>query len=339
MNKKIFSLQYLRAFAALWVLLTHVLQRLEINPGGIAFSGQWGVDIFFLLSGFIIYLTTRENTSWKVFTIKRVFRIYPAYWLALFVCSTYSMVYGGGGGYSGLAFLQNILMVPLQGPIGFKSLIVGQAWSTCYELYFYALLSILLFLGISKKRLLSVILVLFVIGFGFHRFFPMKGFVGYLYSLIGSRHVFFFCEGIVIALLNDKIKNIKIERTVLNIVSLLILFTYVAVLCTRYRFYFSLLISPLIFCIVYKANEVLIGKGLVHSVLLALGNASFSIYLIHSVVIRFLLNQCHFNSFALLLCSTLVVTIALSLLSYHLVEKKFIDLGRKLSLKVDNHNG
>ena len=230
-------------------------------------------------------------------------------------------------------------MVPLHGPIGFKSLIVGQAWSTCYELYFYALLSILLFLGISKKRLLSVILVLFVIGLGFHRFFPMKGFVGYLYSLIGSRHVFFFCEGIVIALLNDKIKNIKIERTVLKIVSLLILFTYVAVLCTRYRSYFSLLISPLIFCIVYKANEVLIGKGLVHSVLLALGNASFSIYLIHSVVIRFLLNQCHFNSFALLLCSTLVVTIALSLLSYHLVEKKFIDLGRKLSLKVDNHNG
>lgn len=335
MNNKIYSLQYLRAFAALWVLLTHVLQRLEIHPGGVAFAGQWGVDIFFLLSGFIIYLTTKDYSSWKAFAIKRVFRIYPAYLLQLIVYCLYSVTYNGTG-YGLVSIVQNILMIPFSGPIGFKSLIVGQAWSTCYEMYFYALLTILLLFDVSKKRLLPVILVLFVIGFGLNRIFPMKGFVGYLYSLIGARHIFFFCEGIIIALLNDKIQNIKIDRTVLKIVSVLAFFAYVAVLCTSYRFYFSLLISPLMFCIVYKANEVLAGKGLVHRVMLALGDASFSIYLIHSVVIRFLFNQCHINNFTLLLCSTLAVTIVLSLLSYHLVEKKFIDLGKKLSLKVIN---
>lgn len=339
MNNKIYSLQYLRAFAALWVLLTHVLQRLDIQLNGVFFAGQWGVDIFFLLSGFIIYLTTKEKSNWKAFAIKRVFRIYPAYLLCLVVYSLYSISYDNvcvWGGYGLIVIIQNILMMPFSGPIGYKSLIVGQAWSTCYELYFYALLTILLLIGISKKRLLPVILVLFVIGFGLNRIFPMKGFVGYLYSLIGARHIFFFCEGIIIALLNDKIQNIKINRTVLKIVSVLAFFAYVAVLCTSYRFYFSLLISPLMFCIVYKANEVLAGKGLVHRVMLALGDASFSIYLIHSVVIRFLLNQCHINNFTLLLCSTLAVTIVLSLLSYHLVEKKFIDLGKKLSLKVVN---
>lgn len=335
MNNKIYSLQYLRAFAALWVLLTHVLQRLDIQPNGVFFAGQWGVDIFFLLSGFIIYLTTKDFSSWKVFAIKRIFRIYPAYLLCLIIYTAYRVVYDGAG-YNAVTIIQNILMIPFSGPIGFKSLIVGQAWSTCYELYFYALLTILLLLGISKKRLLPVILVLFFIGFGLNRIFPMKGFVGYLYSLIGAHHIFFFCEGIVIALLNDKIQNIKIDRTVLKIVFVLALFAYVAVLCTRYRFYFSLLISPLMFCIVYKANEVLAGKGLIHRVMLALGDASFSIYLIHSVVIRFLLNQCHINNFTLLLCSTLAVTIVLSLLSYHLFEKKFIDLGKKLSLKVIN---
>lgn len=335
MNNRIYSLQYLRAFAALWVLLTHVLQRLDIQPNGVFFAGQWGVDIFFLLSGFIIYLTTKEKSNWKAFAIKRIYRIYPAYLLCLVVYSLYSVGYNNGG-YNAVTIIQNILMIPFSGPIGFKSLIVGQAWSTCYELYFYALLTILLLIGISKKRLLPVILVLFVIGFGLNRIFPMKGFVGYLYSLIGARHIFFFCEGIIIALLNDKIQNIKINRTVLKIVSVLAFFAYVAVLCTSYRFYFSLLISPLMFCIVYKANEVLAGKGLVHRVMLALGDASFSIYLIHSVVIRFLLNQCHINNFTLLLCSTLAVTIVLSLLSYHLVEKKFIDLGKKLSLKVIN---
>ena len=57
--QKIYSLQYLRAFAAIWILLTHVLQQCEVRLNGVFWAGQWGVDIFFLLSGFIIYLTTR----------------------------------------------------------------------------------------------------------------------------------------------------------------------------------------------------------------------------------------------------------------------------------------
>lgn len=79
--QKIYSLQYLRAFAAIWVLLTHVLQLCEVRPNGVFWAGQWGVDIFFLLSGFIIYITTKEKSSWVNFGIKRIFRIYPAYLL------------------------------------------------------------------------------------------------------------------------------------------------------------------------------------------------------------------------------------------------------------------
>lgn len=88
--QKIYSLQYLRAFAALWVLLTHVLQLCEVRPEGVFWAGQWGVDIFFLLSGFIIFLTTKEGSYWVDFFIKRIFRIYPAY---LFILALY-MLYG-----------------------------------------------------------------------------------------------------------------------------------------------------------------------------------------------------------------------------------------------------
>ena len=96
-RKKIVSLQYLRAFAALWVMLTHVLQRLGIRPGGVTFAGQWGVDIFFLLSGFIIFLTTKDHSSWKIFALKRVCRIYPAYLVCLIVYTSYSIIFNGGG--------------------------------------------------------------------------------------------------------------------------------------------------------------------------------------------------------------------------------------------------
>ena len=55
MKNKIDSLQFVRAFAAIWVLITHVFQRLEIKPlGNYYLSGQYGVDVFFILSGFII---------------------------------------------------------------------------------------------------------------------------------------------------------------------------------------------------------------------------------------------------------------------------------------------
>ena len=158
MNNKIYSLQYLRAFAALWVLLTHVLQELGIRPNGVLFAGQWGVDIFFLLSGFIIYLTTRDHSSWKAFAIKRVFRIYPAYWLCLIIYISYSAIYNRGG-YNCLNIIQNVLMIPFSEPIGYSSLIVGQAWSTCYEMYFYFLLAALLVFGFSKKWLLPLILL------------------------------------------------------------------------------------------------------------------------------------------------------------------------------------
>ncbi len=103
---KIYSLQYLRAFAAIWVLLTHVLQSCDVRPNDVFWAGQWGVDIFFLLSGFIIYLTTKEESSWVDFSIKRIFRIYPAYLIILalyllynstFALNTSELAMKGGG--------------------------------------------------------------------------------------------------------------------------------------------------------------------------------------------------------------------------------------------------
>lgn len=333
MVRKIDSLQYLRAFAALWVLLTHVLQTLHMRPGGIFFAGQWGVDIFFLLSGFIIYLTTKDHSSWKAFAIKRVFRIYPAYWLCLIVYVAYSVIYNGGG-YEASTIIQNILMIPYSGPITYKSLAVGQAWSTCYEMYFYFLLAILLLCNMSKKRLLPIILILFVAFFILTRVHPSKGFLGYLYSLMGMPYVLFFCEGILIARFQEKIREVKIKKNILAIFSILSLLAYCFVLCRTYYLIASLIISPLFFIIVYKANEALPEKGIINTVMVRLGDISFSIYLVHLVVILFLFNQCGIVGFVPLLCTSLMITLVFSFLSYYMVEKKFIDLGKKLYAKL-----
>jgi peptidoglycan/LPS O-acetylase OafA/YrhL len=75
---KLYSLQILRAYAAISVVITHVFQKSNFKPFGECFlSGQYGVDIFFILSGFLIYITTKNYTSHWIYLKKRLFRIYP----------------------------------------------------------------------------------------------------------------------------------------------------------------------------------------------------------------------------------------------------------------------
>lgn len=338
MAKKIDSLQYLRAFAALWVLLTHVLQMLNINPGGVFFAGQWGVDIFFLLSGFIIFYTTKDYSSWKGFAIKRIFRIYPAYLLCVLLYSLYSVFYVNGGGYNIGVIIQNILMFPWSGPLTTKTLIVGQAWSTCYEMYFYTLLTIILLIKISKKWLMPSIIILYIFGYLVRRMCPgisSEGFLGFLFSIIGTHHVWFFCEGIIIAQMANSIQKIKTNKTILILMSVLTVLAYIIIMTTtEYNYILSLLACPLVFSVIFKANEIMPSVGIVHKIFVSLGDASFSIYLIHCLVLSFTIHQLNIASFAGVLVIGLIITCVLSLMSYRFIEKKFIEWGKIISKRI-----
>jgi exopolysaccharide production protein ExoZ len=80
----LFSLQYLRGVAALMVVLVH----LQLQLGRVGYQGAWpdwtaaGVDIFFVLSGFLMWHTTAgRNQSPLEFWRRRIARIVPLYWL------------------------------------------------------------------------------------------------------------------------------------------------------------------------------------------------------------------------------------------------------------------
>ena len=224
-------------------------------------------------------------------------------------------------------------MLPFSAQVSYESLIVGQAWSTCYELYFYFLITIILLLKKPKICILPTIVFLFIIGFILLRVLPREGFLGFVNSLAGAVHILFFCEGVVIAMIVRKISSIQINKKILLSIALLSLILYVIALCTTYSFWISIIISPLFFTVVYKTNEVIPLDGLFHKICLELGDASFSIYLIHSVVIRFLFFQCHIDTLFPLLTMTIISTIVLSFLSYHIVEKRFIAIGKDIASK------
>src|ERR1700712_829287 len=81
---QLLSIQYLRGFAALSVLITHALQwpLPELNMALLK-TGRLGVEVFFVISGFIITIIAGDGPfSPKTFLSRRAFRIIPTYWAA-----------------------------------------------------------------------------------------------------------------------------------------------------------------------------------------------------------------------------------------------------------------
>jgi len=138
------NIQMLRAFAAIAVVLHHAYPHYEAMGGHSEFIrvvSQWGfigVDIFFVISGFIMAYTTfgkeRSIQSAKTFFKHRMFRIYLGYWpfffmmlLAIYVSNPQKIdTLDLGGSF----FLANADMFQLVLPV---------SWSLSYELYFYIL--------------------------------------------------------------------------------------------------------------------------------------------------------------------------------------------------------
>ena len=78
---KILSVQYLRGLAALLVVVAH---NALLLPDGMAahIPGALGVDIFFIISGFIMTFITAHSAERPLpFLIKRFFRIWPVFFL------------------------------------------------------------------------------------------------------------------------------------------------------------------------------------------------------------------------------------------------------------------
>jgi exopolysaccharide production protein ExoZ len=166
-GKQFENLQALRACAAISVVLFHmtfVFWNIPgTAPGGwplfpMHFVGWAGVDVFFVISGFIIYTVsgrlhwTESNTRTAIeFLLRRVFRVYPIYWVFLLL---YTLLVAVGAvavwnttwtwDYLGLDFLL-VNRYNKQVPV---------AWSLVYEMLFYVVTSATLLFGRRHYRMI-----------------------------------------------------------------------------------------------------------------------------------------------------------------------------------------
>jgi len=160
-SEKIKSLQMMRFVAAAMVVAVHAIYFVSQLPPGPAPSaahgdiGASGVDIFFVISGFVIYRSALKRPPALSFLRKRFLRIAPFYYLASLTLLPIS-AFSGWPMPDGPTIAASLIFWPAWKHIAAPVNPVG--WSLCFEMLFYVAVTIALF----SRRAVPVLLLAFV---------------------------------------------------------------------------------------------------------------------------------------------------------------------------------
>lgn len=332
LQNKLESIQVLRFIAAFSVMMVHL---------PLLGFGSWGVDIFFVISGFIMmFVTEKEN---KFFFIKRLVRIIPLYWcltILIFVISVFLPQYLNNTSDNFLHLIKSLLFIPFDknGTGHFPVHFLG--WSLNFEIIFYLLFASSLFLIKNFRALLvSILIILFVL---ISSFFSDKNFVFNVYS---NTIILEFIFGIIIFYIWKKYQGtLNKSRLYIPTMILFLLISYLLIIGLfrpefehlNYRFIrfgfpsFLLVLYFILFLDNFKFPKTLV----------LLGDSSYSLYLIHPFIIQFFYKVLNFENsmigFNHYLLTLLIVFLVLvfSIITFTKIEKPFnLILKKWLNLK------
>jgi len=149
---RLHALQYLRAAAALVVVYSHAALQVENYLPHLPQLGGFGVDVFFVISGFIMVWITKPTDTPGRFIVNRVRRVVPLYWfftllMALVLIAAPTVFKRSTFDIGELAL--SLAFIPFDSTTypGWLYPIVAPGWSLNYEIYFYALFALSLTLA------------------------------------------------------------------------------------------------------------------------------------------------------------------------------------------------
>jgi peptidoglycan/LPS O-acetylase OafA/YrhL len=169
------SIQALRGLAVMAVVLIHIQlyfsNKLRMPDFLPQFNiGAASVDVFFVISGFImLYASERlfgQPGGMRIYFLRRIARIVPMYWAAttillVYVLLRYDSFSAVSGGAQADYVIASYLFFPYVRPDGWGAPLLGVGWTLNYEIFFYTLFGLLI--ALSRRTLVAIIGALFCI--------------------------------------------------------------------------------------------------------------------------------------------------------------------------------
>jgi exopolysaccharide production protein ExoZ len=162
--RKLYAIQYLRALAAISVVMFHAgsqpLARAGATVAPMTAIGAAGVDVFFVVSGLIMWLVTgAEPVRPATFLAQRIIRIVPLYWAVTLGKAALGVVAPGFGEHAHVTLshlVLSLLFIPHVSPADGQILpVLTPGWTLNYEMFFYLLFAASLWLP-AKARLAAL---------------------------------------------------------------------------------------------------------------------------------------------------------------------------------------
>ena len=185
---KLLSIQYLRGIAALLIVFFHVFVQLHrLGYAGDAPNFlQAGVDIFFVISGFVMWYTTfNKNIGTQEFLRHRIIRIVPLYWLITTFYLAILLIrpsWMQSAKFEPLHIIASYFFIPAEHPAapGFMWPLVVPGWTLNCEMFFYLLFGLALrFTNRARAAIVFTILICIV---GLQVFDPQSNSIVGFYS-------------------------------------------------------------------------------------------------------------------------------------------------------------
>jgi len=346
--ERVEALDILRGLMALCVAVYHLGVWTRAFEGAtprsaVVVLGVYSVEGFFLISGFCFFhLYAGQRFDWpelRRFHIKRFFRIAPLYYVAMALGAVFAFDQAVGPRVTPTRVLENVTMS--FGLVHPNHAMVLGGWSIGLEYVFYLVFPLLAFIARSRLALylLAGALVLWALPYNFgvvQAAAEPRKFHAYVQI---PNHAFLFVLGALVA---DLRSRIKVRIPAFALLAALIAIAYGAVLAqppflehlevmigmARVKYVVLCSLVVLLFAFTKLPNARMIAP------LTWLGELSYSVYLMHPFAWRmvepFFAPQ--LSAPARLACG-LAATLALAALTWRLVERPCIALGRNLAMR------
>ncbi|NBJ33769.1 acyltransferase family protein [Serratia fonticola] len=344
-ESKNYSIQSLRAIAAILVVIDHTITQFNLynNYTGVFGAvlkniesfGIVGVYVFFIISGYIMAMTTYNYdggvSDAYVFIKKRLFRIFPAYWIWLTIL-TIMWIAGvalRSHDYSLTKIVSSYLLLPyFDGVKSGINPILSQGWTLIYEMFYYYIFAFFILLKVKSKLMVLLIALSFlaITVLAKSASFSSES----LNILFSSGVVFFFPLGMFIFQYQKNITKLFFPTTSKVITYIILAGVMLYVIFRKDNEFYTesnVVCATLIFFIFFASN--------IKTYLLSIiGDASYSIYLSHTFIVMaygIISKSSRFSPNLLLIMSVFVflASIAFGIASYYLIENRIHNMTKR----------